>query len=514
MKRFAFISLTLIIALSAVLAGCTKSDTTNTKGAGEASGQQQKNGQKVLTIARSGDILGFDVHNHGYTSTESVHVNMFNYLLKKDRDGKFQPDLAVSWENVNPTTWRFKLRDNVKFHNGDPFTAADVKYSLERVAKDAKLVENGNYKQIKEVNVIDDRTVDIITHEAEPVLLQRLSRLGSSMLPSKYIQEKGFDEFLKKPVGTGPYKFSEWIRDDRVTLVKNDDYFGEKGKWDKLVFRSIPEEATRVSELLTGGVDIAVQIPPTDMKRVNNVNSTQTLTGPTTRVMMLALRTTSGPTADPKVREAIDLAIDKKALISSLFEGEGKETLTAIIPGIFGAKQDLFGKSNYNPERAKQLLKEAGYEKGLTISFTGSVGKSLKDKETSELIAAMLGEAGIKVNLEILENSKFNEKRNAGTTGDMFLVAYANSMFDAALLYKRLKPDTGFSGADKLLSDAEKNMNPEEREKQFHQVQDMIAKERPQIYLLQMGANYGINKRIQFTPRIDEITYADEIILQ
>lgn len=512
MKRIAFISLALIIALSAILAGCGKPDS---KGAGESKGKE-KDGQKVLTIARSGDILGFDVHNHGFTSTESVHVNMFNYLIKKDRDGKFQPDLAVSWESLNPTTWRFKLREGVKFHNGDPFTAADVKYSLERVAKDAKLVEYGNYKQIKEVKIVDDHTVDVITNEAEPVLLSRLSRLGSSMLPSKYIQEKGFDEFLKNPVGTGPYKFSEWIRDDRVTLVKNNDYFGDKGKWDKLVFRTIPEEATRVSELLTGGVDIAVQIPPTDMKRINEVNSTQTSTGPTTRVMMLALRTTSGPTADPRVREAIDLAINKKALISSLFEGDGKETLTPIIPGIVGAKPDLFGKSNYNPERAKQLLKEAGYDKGLTINFTGSVGKSLKDKETSELIAAMLEEVGIKVKLEILESSKFNDKRNAGTTGDMFLVAYANSMFDAALLYKRLNPDTGYSNPEvtKLLSDAEKNMNLGEREKQYQQVQDILAKDRPQIYLLQLGASYGVNKRINFTPRIDEITYADEITLK
>ncbi|MCR8631881.1 ABC transporter substrate-binding protein [Paenibacillus radicis (ex Xue et al. 2023)] len=510
MKRFGTTSLAIIIALSAALAGCGKPDANgSSQGAGMG-------GEKVLTIARSSDIIGFDVHNHGFTGTESVHVNMFNYLVKKSPDGKFQPDLALSWETTNPTTWRFKLREGVKFHNGDSFTAADVKFSLERVAKDQKLVEYGNYKQIKEVKIVDDYTVDIITSETEPVLLSRLSRLGSSMLPSKYIQEKGIEAFLKNPVGTGPYKFFEWLRDDRVTLVKTDTYFGDKPKWDKLVFRSIPEEATRVSELMTGGVDIAVQIPPTDMKRVNENKTTQSLSGPTTRVMMLALRTKSGPTSDPKVREAIDLAIDKKAIIKNLFEGDGKETMTAITPGIFGAKPDLFGKSQFDPDRAKQLLKEAGYEKGLTINFTGSVGKTLKDKETSEFIAAMLGEVGIKVNLEILESSKFNEKRNAGTTGDMFLVAYANSMFDAALLYKRLAPDTGYDNPEvlKLLSAAEKNMNAQEREKQFQQVQDILAKDRPQINLLQLVANYGTNKRLNFTPRIDEITYADEITLK
>lgn len=509
MKRIASIGFAMILAVSLLLAGCGKNGS-------ETNGAGAKKGEKVLTIAKAGDVVGFDVHNHGNTGTEMVHINMFNYLVKKNADGKFVPDLAVSWESTSPTTWKFKLRENVKFHNGDSFTAADVKYSLERVAKDQKLIENGNYKQIKEVRVIDPLTVEIETAETEPVLLSRLSRLGSSMLPSKYIADNGMDAFLKNPIGTGPYKFSEWVRDDRVVLVKNDAYFGDAPKWDKLVFRAIPEEATRVSELMTGGIDIAVSIPPTDMKRVNENKNTQTLSGPTTRVMMLALNAKSGPTADPKVRQAINLAIDKKAIITNLFEGDGKETLTPIVPGVFGAKKELFGKSEYDQARAKQLLKEAGYENGLTITFTGSVGKTNKDKETEELITAMLMEVGIKVNLVLLENSKFNEVRNAGKTGDMFLIAYGNSMFDAALLYKRLVPDTGYSNSEvlKLLSDAEKNMNAAEREKQYQKVQEILAKDLPQIQLLQTSANYGVNKRINFTPRVDEMIIADEISLK
>ncbi|GIP38696.1 peptide ABC transporter substrate-binding protein [Paenibacillus sp. J31TS4] len=505
MKRAGMTVLAVMLILSVVLAGCGK-------GAASGSGS----GEKVLTIGKGGDIIGFDVHNHGNTGTEMVHINMFNYLIKKDADGKFIPDLALSWESTNPTTWRFKLRQDVKFHNGDPFTADDVKFSLERVAKDQKLVEYGNYKQIKEVKVVDPYTVDIVTVETEPVLLSRLSRLGSSMLPSKLIQEKGMDAFLKSPVGTGPYKFSEWIRDDRVELVKNDAYFGDAPKWDKLVFRSIPEEATRVSELLTGGIDIAVSIPPTDMKRVNENKTTEVKSGPTTRVVMLALNTASGPTANQKVREAINLAIDKKAIINNLYEGDAQETLTPIIPGVFGAKKELFGKSQYDQARAKQLLKEAGYENGLTINFTGSVGKTYKDKETEELIAAMLTEVGIKVNLELLEASKFNDVRNAKKTGDMFLISYGNSMFDAALLYKRLVPDTGYNNPQvlQLLKAAETNMNLDEREKQFQQVQDVLANELPQIQLFQTKANFGVNKRIAFTPRVDEMIVADEIPLK
>ena len=524
MKRFALNSLALVLSLSLTLIGCGGGSQTATTKTDTSAGQTAKgdDGKKVLTIASGNDIVSFDIHNHNNTSTEAVHVNMFDYLVRQDKNQKIQPDLAKSWEKVNDTTWRFKLRDDVKFHNGDPFTAADVKFTLERVAKDQKLLEYGNYKQIKEVKVVDDHTVDIITDGPQPILLNRLSRIGSGMLPSKYINEKGWDEFLKNPVGTGPYKFKEWKRDDRLILVKNDSYFGEKPKWDELVFRSIPEDATRVSELLTGGVDLAVNIPPTDLDRIKNNKGTSVAQSPTQRVMQLSVRTTAGtPTSNPKVREAIDLAIDKKAIVDNILGGGGTPTRTRVTPGNFGADPDLYGKSLYDPEKAKQLLKEAGYPNGLEITLSSPSGRYLKDKETAELIQAMLGEVGIKVNLDLLEWSKFNELYRGKKFKDMFMIAYGNSMFDGSLAFDRArsaiaKGETDYNNpeVDKLLEEAETNMNPQEREKQYKQVQQDVAGDRPFIYLFQMKANYGVNDRIQFEPRLDEMLYADEITLK
>jgi peptide/nickel transport system substrate-binding protein len=523
-KRLAGMGLAAVLALSAALVGCSSQSGTTT-----APSQQQTaegtapaandSGEKVLTVASGNDIVSFDIHDHNNTSTEAVHVNMFNYLVKKDREQKVQPDLATSWEIVNDNTWRFKLREGVTFHNGDPFTAEDVKFTLERIAKDQKLLEYGNYKQIKEVKVIDPHTVEIITHESEPVLLNRLSRLGSGMLPAKYIKEKGWDEFLKNPVGTGPYKFQEWQRDDRLTLVKYDQYFGDKAKWDKLVFRSIPEDATRVAELLTGGVDIAVNIPPSDLERIESNEGTHTTTGPTQRVMQLTLRTTPGTvTENPKVREAIDLAIDEKAIVDSILAGGGTPTRTRVTPGNFGANPDFYGKSLYDPERAKQLLAEAGYPNGLDLSFSSTSGRYLKDKETAELIQAMLAEVGIRAKLEPMEWSKFNETYKAKKFGEMFMISYANSMFDGSLAFDRLtteraKGESDYSNpeVDKLLKDAEKNMNLEEREQQYKKVQEIVVEERPHIYMYQMNANYGVSDKINFEPRLDEMLFADEI---
>lgn len=138
-----------------------------------------------------------------------------------------------------------KLKEGVKFHNGDTLTSEDVKFTLERVATDDTLKEYPNYKQIKEVQVVDDLTFKIITHKPEPSLLHRLSRLGSGMLPKKYIDEKGWDHFLNNPVGTGPFKFKEWVRDDKIVLTVFEDYYeGKVEEWDEVIFRVIPENST------------------------------------------------------------------------------------------------------------------------------------------------------------------------------------------------------------------------------------------------------------------------------
>ncbi|USG66922.1 ABC transporter substrate-binding protein [Brevibacillus ruminantium] len=525
-KRIAGLGLAVILALSSALVGCSSQSSSTpsqpSAPAGSTNPSAENNGEKVLTIASGNDIVSFDIHDHNNTSTEAVHVNMFDYLVRKDAQQKVQPLLATEWETVDDTTWRFKLREGVTFHNGDEFTAEDVKFTLERVATDNKLLEYGNYKQIKEVKIIDPHTIEIITFEPEPVLLNRLSRLGSGILPSKYIKEQGWEEFLKNPVGTGPYKLKEWKRDDRLVLEKNDAYFGEKPKWDKVVFRSIPEDATRVAELLTGGVDIAVNIPPSDLKRVKDNNGTDTKQGPTQRVMQLTLRLTPGTvTENPKVREAIDLAIDKKAIVDNILSGGGVPTRTRVTPGNFGTNLDLYGNTLYDPEKAKQLLAEAGYPNGLELNMSATSGRYLKDKETAELMQAMLAEVGINAKLEFLEWSKFNDRYKAKTFNEIFMIAYGNSMFDGSLAFDRLtteraKGESDYSNPelDKLLSDAGQNMNAEEREKQYKRAQEIIAEERPHIYLFQMNANYGVSDRISFEPRLDEMLFADEITLK
>lgn len=524
-KRALTRGLIVLFAGMLILAGCSSSGGSNTTpgtDSGTTAGTKTETpaagGEKVLTIANPTDIESFDVHNNNNTFSEAVMVNVFDYLLKNDSAQNRQPSLATSWEQLDELTWRFKLRDDVKFHNGDPFTAADVKFSLERVAKDSALKQHTYYKDIKEVNIIDEHTVDIVTNNPDPIMLNRLSRMGADILPAKYIEENGIEAFLKAPVGTGPYKYSSWAKDDRVELVKNDSYFGGEPKWDKVVFRMIPEAATRVSELLTGGVDIAANVPSTDMERITSSGKASIEQATIQRVLHVLMRTGEGSvTADPKVREAIELAIDNQAIIDSIAGGAGIPTRTSVTPGNFGADPSLYNQYIYDLDKAKALLKEAGYESGPKLTF--SAGSNYK--EVAEVVAAMLTQAGFEVNLEILEPSKFSETYNAKKFKELFLLGVGNSLFDASNNYNRFlvenaKGETDYNNpeVEALLQAAAKTMNPEEREQQYQQVQQHIANDRPTIYLYQMKGIYGVNERIQYTPRLDEMFFAEEIALK
>ncbi|MHC0038069.1 ABC transporter substrate-binding protein [Pseudoneobacillus sp. C159] len=510
--------MSVIIILALVLSACSGKSGKSSQTAGEP---VEKSDSKTLVIANGTDMVTFDIHDHNTTSSEAIHVNMFNYLVRNTPDG-IVGDLAESFENVDDLTWSFKLKEGVTFHNGDSLTAEDVKFTLERVAKDDSLLEHGSYKQIKEVVVKSDLEFDIVTYNPEPAFLNRLSRLGSSILPKKYIETEGWDVFLENPIGSGPYKFKEWKKDDRVVLVKNENYFGDEPKWEEVVFRSIPEDSTRVSELLTGGVDVAVNIPPTDIDRINNTEGVSVIKGDSQRVLMLVARTKGeGPTADPRIREAIDLAIDKQAIVDSLLGGAGTVTRTRVTPGNTGANESLYGVSLYDQERARELIAEAGYSDGLTLKMSSPNGRYLKDKESAELMVAMLAEVGITVELELLEWSSFVSKYSEKSFGDLFYIAYGNSMFDASLALDRLKFETAKGETDydnpeteALLVAAESNMNLEERVEQYQKAQELIAEDRPQIYLYQVGSIYGVNDRINFSPRLDEMFYVDEITLK
>ncbi|WP_099159615.1 ABC transporter substrate-binding protein [Virgibacillus ndiopensis] len=486
---------------------------------GEGNQNQGGEDSSTLVIAQSADLTTMDPQNSLSTNGERVFRNMFSRLFYWDQNMEIQPDAVAEYEQIDDVTWKFTLKEGITFHNGDPLTAEDVKFSLERVMNDQTLKEFPYFKQLKEVNVLDDLNVEIITDGPMPTLLKVLAKSGSDILPKDYFEEVGLEEFQKNPIGSGPYKYVEWVHDDRVVLEPYKDYFGDAPKWENVEVRSITESSTRVGELLTGGVDIATDIPPNEWERVDGDESVELVTGDTTRVMLLVMRTTEGAvTSDPKVRKAIDLAIDQQAIVDSLLKGTGVPVRSRVPEGVFGSNPDLYDSYVYDVEKAKDLLAEAGYEDGVEIKLTAPKGRYPLDGEVAQLIASMLGKVGITVNLELLESSAFLDVYNSNSNKEMIMIGLADGLFDASysLVHytkDRAKGQTDYYNkeVEQLYNDAGRNLDEEERLEQYKRIQEIVAEERPHIFLYQQGMNYGVSEDINFKPRLDAVFLFDDI---
>src|SRR5438132_392455 len=225
--------------------------------------------KRELVVAQGGDISKFDPHFSTSSNDIRVSFNLFDNLVSRHPDGKLHPGLATEWKLHGQTQWTFKVRPGVKWHNGDPFTAADAKWSLERTW-DPKVGTRVStvFTTIDRIEAPDPATLVVHTKKPDPLLPARLAFYGGQIVPQKYVEKAGNDEFNAKPIGTGPVRFVSWTKDDRLVLEANPDYWGGRIDVDRIVLRSIPETAPRIASLLKGEVDVITQLPPDQEERV------------------------------------------------------------------------------------------------------------------------------------------------------------------------------------------------------------------------------------------------------
>lgn len=513
MKKFNVLLIFVGLILLLTIAGCGGETSSNGSAASDSAGDNS------LVIAQASDLTTMDPQNSLSTTGDRVFRNMFSRLFYWDENMKLQTEAADSYEQVDDTTWTFNLKEGMTFHNGDSVTAEDVKFSLERVMTDDTLKEYSYFQQISEVNVLDELQVEIITDGPMPTILNVLAKSGSDIMPKNYFEEVGLEEFQKNPIGSGPYKYVEWLRDDKVVLEPYTDYFGGKPKWDKVTVRSIPESSTRVGEILTGGVDLATDIPPNEWERIEGESGVNLVDGESTRVNLLMVRTTEGSvTADQRVREAIDLAIDQQAIVDALFRGAAVPVRSRVPEGVFGSNPDLYDTRVFDIEKAKELLAEAGYADGVEITFTASKGRYPLDGEVAELITAMLGEVGIKVNLKLLESSAFIDDYNSNANEELLMIGLADGLLDASYSLVHYTKERAAGQTDyyneeveELFHEAGRNLDMEERSAQYQRIQEIVAEERPHIFLFQQGSDYAIRENVKFTPNLNEVILFDDI---
>ncbi|MDL2219313.1 ABC transporter substrate-binding protein, partial [Ruminococcaceae bacterium OttesenSCG-928-O06] len=279
----------VLVLLVSLLAACGGGGDTSSSSAPVTSGSTPAGGDddnRTLTIASNADMLTTDPQTLNSGPTTAILQNVYSNLVKQDDAGDLEFDLITGYELLDDNlTWEFKLREDVVFHNGSPLTAADVEYSLNRVMNDETSADFTNFSPLQEAVMIDDYTVHVISKEPYPIMLNLLAKGGASILPKAYVEEVGLDGFVANPIGSGPYKLTEYVKDDHVTLVPFADYYGEQNPdWDEVIIRFVPESSTRVGELMAGNVDIVNMVIPAEWDRVNNNEGTSVSNGPSTRV--------------------------------------------------------------------------------------------------------------------------------------------------------------------------------------------------------------------------------------
>jgi len=490
----------LILSVFVVLAGCSTSETPK---ASDGSGSKGSVKKDALVVAQTADAGTLDPQKQGKMPDMNILINMFDTLVTRDADNKLAPGLATEWKAVNDTTWQFKLRQGVKFHNGEPFNAEAVKFSIDRLNNAATKSPIVELKTVKEVVVVDEYTVNLVTSAPDPIIPNKMVLFGGAMVPPKYIQEKGDDFFAKNPVGTGPFKFVSWKKDHEVVMEANTEYWAGAPKVNKLTFRTIPNFADMVAAVKTGEVDIAANLTA-DVASQLNGSEVNVVSAPWIRTFYFVIDTTKdSPLAKKEVRQALNYALDVNTVIDTVLGGHAKRAATLVPSQNFGYDASI-KPYEYNPEKAKQLLAQAGYPDG----FSTQLDASNLDADIVQALAAQLEKVGVKVQVNLMEAATLTANVTAKKNSPLYYLGNTGWTMDAMSNFQSyLKSDRRYNAwknqeADKLVDIEETTIDPDKRMDALKKLQQLLIEEAPYVYLYQLDSIYGMSKNVQWTPNV------------
>ena len=471
----------------------------------------------TVVYAIQSDVPNWDPPNSVLRESIILGYNVFDHLAARDlKTGKVGPSLATSWRALDETTWEVKLRQGVRFHDGTPFTAKDVKATFDRVLDpEKKLTARGNHAKIKSVEVVDDHTVRFKTDGPYPLFVERLTALV--MQSEKQIKEKGHEYMQENPVGTGPYKLVRWSKKQEHLLVRNDDYWGPKPAFKYVRIRIIPEQATQIAELISGGVDIIKAVPPDQMDVINNSGQARTATSPILRTAMIQLdqagRAGKNPFQDKRVRVAANLAADMDSIIKHVLNGLGDRVATAVNPMAFGFDPTL---KPYKQDQAaaKKLLAEAGYPNGFEVGFLqGPPVVEPGVQQTSEAISADLEKVGIRTKKRYLgEVGPLTNLVRDNKAEPMFEWSWGYySIFDADAIFFDVmtcgQPYSYYCNKqfDDLVIQGRSTLDPKKRQEIYAKAQKLAYDDAAYLFKWGLRGVWGISNRVNYEAPKDEV---------
>ncbi|MCF8080897.1 MAG: ABC transporter substrate-binding protein [Desulfobacterales bacterium] len=481
---------------------------------------------KSLVLAVDDSPRMMNPHGDDSDAGLSYMANFFDGLLqRKGEAGKLTPALAVKWEHPDALSWKFYLRKGVNFHNGNPFTAADVKFSFERLGNPEVSEFLNTGKQIASIDVIDDYTVVFKTKEPIPWFANNMHQVFIMDKESTEARDPG--DVMIKPIGTGAYKLEEWVKGSYVRLTANEDYWEGAPPIKNVEIRPITEASTRFAALASGKVEIVTGIPVELYEPVLKNPKLEVVSRPARRSIFLALGNKTGsPMADIRVRKAMYMAINEDEIIEKIMRGHAAPA--AQIPDVptVGYNPDLT-RLPYDPAMAKKLLAEAGYPDGFTVTLSGPNDRYVQDEKICEAVAKYLAKIGIKVDLDVKPKSIFFPEVAEGTL-EFYLIGWFDGTYDMGRTYFKLAhsrdADQGFgglngtnysnAGLDKLLESTAKIIDPDKRSQTLQRLNKMAMEDlivwiplhyQEDLYAIQKG------KGIKFDPRPDRWMVFKEI---
>src|SRR5712671_7852059 len=484
-----------------------------------------------IVIAQGVDPSTLDTMNQQETPASVVAAHIFDTLVERDQNLKVVPALAAELPKlVAPMVWEVKLRKGVKFHNGEEFNAESVKYSLERVK--TGLRASSNFRPIDHVEIVEPYTVKVHTAKPWPTFTSIMTFRQASMYPPKAYAGKDTAFISKNPIGTGPYKLVRWSKDEEIVLEANDQYWRGAPKIKTVVFRPIPDDAVRVAALQNGEVDVAVNIPPHLAGLIANHPKLFLSTAPSTRTIQLLYYTHqydaqhklvgpyAGPTADRRVRLAMNYALDVDQIIRTVLDGKGVRVATMLTDKHFGFDPSI-KPIKPDPARVKQLLAEAGFPGGLEITLNSPQGRYIRDKEVAEALTGQLTKAGIRTTLRTHEwVHYFGTPGYNHRTGPVWLIGWGTSTYDAEAVYVPLFRSGRFlsnyynADFEGLIEQAQSTMDARKRAELYQRINRIWVEDAAAMPLYQQQDLYGASRRLQWKARGDELIKGYEMTVR
>ncbi|WP_285767357.1 glutathione ABC transporter substrate-binding protein [Peribacillus sp. SI8-4] len=478
--------LILVLFFAILMTGCSSNNDVS-KTASDSSSAAKEGG--TLVIARLSDAENLDQQFMSTINAASVtHHKIYEGLVQRDKNGDIQPMLAKSWKQIDDTTWEFKLREDVTFHDGTPFNADAVKKTFDRLLDPAVASPRAFvFEMVQEVKPVDEYTVQFKLKEPFSPLLSILANHEGGIISPKTIEKYG-KKIIQEPSGTGPFVFDTWSPGQEITLVKNKAYWGNEPKVDKVIFKVVPEDSTRISMIETGEAQIAEPLPIAVMDQVESSAAMDVYRSEGYGTEYLGFNVKNEPFNDVRVRKAIAHATEMDSIIKGVFNNVGVKANSLMGSKVFGYDASLEAY-DYNLKEAKKLMAEAGYSKGLNATILTMDSKERVN--LAEVLQSQLKGIGINLKVQVMEYGSFVEQVNKGQS-EMFIISWRNATGDADYNQYNLF-HTNSQGAagntffysnqkvDNLIDAARKEKVEEKRKELYAEAQEIEMADTPYI---------------------------------